>query len=345
MTSKTMGSTVSAKNNARAWGADALKGVVNVTVPSYTTNFRQLNEAGIRHDIELHVSNGFAGTLLVSEVAIGVEEYGRFCAVAHEQAAGRLMIVSHAAFGTLADNIEATRLAAANGAALSLLTYPPSFYAETLEQIRDYTRAFCDAVETPVMLFPLPTWGFGRVHNGDMPVSLLRGLLDDCPNIVAIKAEAGYPNVMGYVECHRHFHDEVVVSCPIEADMIALSQILPIHFSATSNTEYYGPMIPRIFNLLQAGQNDAATALYWQIQPARKANGVAAATWVGTGLINRLQWKYQAWLSGYNGGALRQPSMRVSDELMRVLRQGLVKSGLPVTELHDREFFVGRHPS
>jgi hypothetical protein len=30
---------------------------------------------------------------------------------------------------------------------------------------------------------------------------------------------------------------------------------------------------------------------------------------------------------------------------MRVLRQGLVKSGLPVTELHDREFFVGRHPS
>jgi 4-hydroxy-tetrahydrodipicolinate synthase len=127
--------------------------------------------------------------------------------------------------------------------------------------------------------------------------------------------------------------------------MIALSQILPIQFSATSNTEYYGPMIPRIFGLLRAGQYDEATTLYWQINPARKANGVAAATWAGTGLINRLQWKYQAWLNGYNGGALRQPSMRLSDELMRVLRQGLVKSGLPATDLHDREFFIGRNPA
>ena len=333
------------KKDARAWAMDALRGVVNVTIPSFTADFRALNEAAIRHDIELHIANGFAGTLLVSEVAISVEEYGRFCAIAREQAAGRLMIVSHAAFSTLADNIEATRLATENGATLSLLTYPPSFYAETLDQIRDHTRAFCDAVDIPVMLFPLPSWGFGRVDNADMPVSLLRGLLADCANIVAIKAEAGYPNIMGYVECHRHFSNEVVISCPIESDMTALSQILPIQFSATSNTEYYGPMIPRIFGLLQAGKYDEATELYWQINPARKANGAAAATWAGTGHINRLQWKYQAWLSGYNGGGLRQPSMRVSDELMRGLRQGLVKSGLEVTELHDREFVVGRNPA
>lgn len=336
---------VYSKQDARVWGAEALRGVVNVTVPSFTADFRQLNEAAIRHDIELHIANGFAGTLLVSEVAIGVEEYGRFCAIAREQAAGRLMLVSHAAFSTLADNIAATQLAAANGATLSLLTYPPSFYAETLDQIYDHTRAFCDAVDTAVMLFPLPSWGFGRIENVDMPVSLLRRLLDDCPNIAAIKAESGYPNIMGYVEAFRHFSEEVVVSCPIEADMIPLSQILPIRFSATSNTEYYGAMIPRIFALLQAGQYDEATALFWQIHPARKANGAAAATWAGTGHINRLQWKYQAWLSGYNGGGLRQPSMRVSDELMRGLRQGLVKSGLPVTDLHDRDFYIGRNPA
>jgi hypothetical protein len=45
-----------------------------------------------------------------------------------------------------------------------------------------------------------------------------------------------------------------------------------------------------------------------------------------------------------NGGAFRQPSMRVSDELARVLRQGLIKSGLPVTDLHDHEFFIGGNP-
>jgi hypothetical protein len=67
--------------------------------------------------------------------------------------------------------------------------------------------------------------------------------------------------------------------------------------------------------------------------------------WATTGLISRLQWKYQAWLSGYSGGCLRQPTMRVNDDLMRMLRQGLVKSGLPVTDLHDREFLRGRFPT
>ena len=332
------------RSDPRAWARETLRGLANVTMPSFSTDLRILNEDAIRHDMDRHLELGFPSTLLVSEVVLTIEEYGRFCAIARDQSGDRLRLVAHAAFSTLADNIEATNLAARNGADLTLLTYPPAFYAETAQDIYEHTRAFCDAVDLPVMLFPLPSWGFGRVHGSDIPVALLRKLLDDCPNIVAIKAEGGYPNIMHYIECHRHFSSEVVVSCPIEADMIALSQIIPIQYSATSNTEYYGAMMPRIFGLLQEGKHDAATELYWQLQPARKANASAAATWAGVGHINRLQWKYQAWLNGYNGGALRQPSMRISDDMMRLLRQGLVKAGLPVTEDHDREFFIGRNP-
>lgn len=50
----------------------------------------------------------------------------------------------------------------------------------------------------------------------DIPVRLIRRLLDDCPNIVAIKAEGGFPSVQSVIECHRHFGDEVVISMPIE---------------------------------------------------------------------------------------------------------------------------------
>jgi len=332
------------KSGAREWARANLKGLANVTIPSFSADLRKLNEVAIRHDIELNVSNGFGGTLLVSEVVISPAEYGRFCAVADEQSAGRIQLIYHAAFSTLADNIECAQLAQANGASLVLLTYPPSFYAESEQDIYEHSRAFCDATDLAVMLFPLPTWGFGRVHTSDISVTLLRRLIDDCPNIVAIKAEGGYPNVMGYIECYRRFGEQVVISCPIEGDMIPLSQIMPIQYSSTSNTEYYGPLMPSIFTLLQAGHYEEATQLYWKIHPARKANAAAAATWGATGLINRLQWKYQAWLNGYNGGALRHPTMRVSDELMRGLRQGLVKSGLPVTETADREFLTGRNP-
>ena len=36
-------------------------------------------------------------------------------------------------------------------------------------------------------------------------------------------------------------------------------------------------MIPRIFELLQKGEFDEATRLYWQTQPARKANQATPA--------------------------------------------------------------------
>ena len=57
-----------------------------------------------------------------------------------------------------------------------------------------------------------------------------------------------------------------------------------------------------------------------------------------------MQWKYQGWLNGFNGGPMRQPTMRLNDASMTMLRQGLAKSGIKPTELHDRAFYVGRHP-
>ena len=44
-----------------------------------------------------------------------------------------------------------------------------------------------------------------------------------------------------------------------------------------------------------------------------------------TNVLNRMQWKYQAWLNGFNGGPMRQPSMRVTDPSMATLRQGLAQ--------------------
>ena len=129
------------------------------------------------------------------------------------------------------------------------------------------------------MLFPVPLWGFDRVHPSDIEAAVIRRLIKDCPNVAAIKAEGGMPSIMGFVECHRLFGKEIVVTCPLEADMVPLAQLAPMQFSGTSNTEYFGPTIPRIFPLLQEKQYDEATRLYWQIHPARKANQPPTPTW------------------------------------------------------------------
>ena len=331
------------KNEAREWAREHLKGVANVVIPSYTGDLKGLNENGIRHDIRQEIDYGFAGTLLVSEVAITLNEYRQFFEWANDESRGRLKLIHHASFNTFEENIEAVRIAEANGAELVLLSYPANFYAETPQDIYDYTKAYCDATNLAVMLFPVPLWGFDRVHASDIETSLIRRLLDDCPNVAAIKAEGAMPSIMQFVECHRLFGKEVVVTMPLEGEMIPLAQLVPIQFSGTSNTEYFGPMIPRIHKLLQEGKYDEATKLFWQIHPARKANGVANAHVPQTLFLHRMLWKFQGWLNGFNGGPMRQPTMRLNEGQMNLLRKGLTDSGIKPTESHNREFFVGRN--
>src|SRR5450830_1355269 len=99
------------RQDARAWARENLVGCSAVTLPSYSADLKSLNERGIRHDIERVVKLGFSYTLLCSEVAITAQENARFTAWARETAGGKLGLFFHAAFGTLADNIEAVKLA------------------------------------------------------------------------------------------------------------------------------------------------------------------------------------------------------------------------------------------
>ncbi|MBP0595710.1 dihydrodipicolinate synthase family protein [Paraburkholderia sp. LEh10] len=330
------------RNEAREWAREHLVGVANVVIPTMTSDFRRLNEKAIRHDVETTIGHGFAGALACSEVAITPDEYEQFTRIMAEQANGRIIVVHQAVFNTLEDNIEAVKRAEAAGAELVLLGYPPFFYPKSYEEVYNYTRALCDATNLAVMIFPLPSWGFSRLHPSDLPLPLLRRLVDDCPNVVAIKAEGGMPHIMAAIEVHRAFHKEVVISMPIEWEYIPLAQIIPVQFCGTNFSAYYGPVLPKIFNLIQAGKYDEATEWFYRLDPARKVfNSVPQAS---NGLINRVMWKYEAWLQGYNGGPLRHPTARIYSRDMTALRRGQEAAGLNPTSDPDEAFFIGRHP-
>ena len=73
------------------------------------------------------LEHGFAGTLLVSETALSLAEYGQFFEWSNDESKGRLKLVLHASFNTLEENIEAAKIAEANGGELVLLSYPANF--------------------------------------------------------------------------------------------------------------------------------------------------------------------------------------------------------------------------
>lgn len=334
------------KSESRQWTREKLVGVINCTIPSFTNDLERINEKAIRHDVALAKKHGFIGSLAVSEVNITLPEYIDFIKIMKEEGGDDFVVTHHASWSTLAQNIKAVQAAEKAGAEFVLLSYPPNFYPENEDEIFEYSKAVCDATNLSVMLFPMFLWGFSpRVHPADISAGLIRRLIDACPNVTSIKAEGGYPTIQSVVECHRKFGEEVVISMPMEADLIPLAQIMPIQLSATSDHEFWGPLIPRVFNLLRAGKYDEATDLYWQMHPARKVKAMMAQTMNGGFFINRMLWKFQGWLQGYNGGPLRLPTQRVQDAQMTALRNVQRQCGMNPSEDPFREFFIGRNPA
>lgn len=333
------------RNDARAWAKQHLVGCSGVTIPSYSADLKRLNEQGIRHDIQKVSDLGFTFTLLCTEVAITPEENAQFTAWAKDTTGDKLGLFFHAGFGTLQENIEAVKLVEKAGADIVLLSYPSNFWPTSEQEIYDYTKAFCDATDLAVMLFAIPLWGFERVHPQGMSPALIRRLIEDCPNVVSLKAEQGFPHIGGLVESYHRFRDDVIISCPIESDIIPLMRFMDLQFSGTSYTQWMGDHFPKTFKLAREGKWEEAMELYWQAQPARGAVGAATGAYMpGSNYINRAHWKYMDWLAGFNGGPLRAPVARIPDRMMKTLRQGLVASKFECTSDDDSQFLVGRFP-
>lgn len=330
------------KSNAREWARKHFVGATGVNLPSYSADFESINEAAIRHDVALTESFGYSSTLLATEVSITPEENARVTAIAREVTSKDFRLFFHAAFNSLEQNIHAVKLAEQAGADCVLLSYPTSFWPTSEQEIFDYTKKFCDATDLAVMLFPIPLWQFERIHPAGMQVSFVRRILDEIPNVVAIKAEQGFPGIPGLMEMYHHFRDEIVISCPIEADLIPLLSVMDIQYSGTSNTNWLSDWFPKTLELAQNGEWEKAMESWWKVAPARAAAGQAQASAPTISVLNRTTWKYQEWLAGYNGGALRAPAMRVPNNVMKSLRASLAASGRPVTDSPDSEFVRGR---
>jgi dihydrodipicolinate synthase/N-acetylneuraminate lyase len=334
------------RKEARDWAKAKMRGVCGCMMPTFNSSLTKVNERAIRHDIRLEKKLGFWGTLLVSECGTTKDEMRRVIEIGVDEASkNALRTVLLASFPTINDTIEMVRFAERAGVDLVLMSYPLMFYPTSEDQVYEYTKTLAQSTDLGVMLFCINQWNFGRLHPSDFSPALIGRLIDDVDNIVAIKNEIGIPGVGGVAEVFRRFRDRVVVCDPFEQNAPAWAMTFGMPFMGTSNYEYMGGEVVRYFNLLQKKEFDEAMAIYWRLHPARQASAQVAAGYMGgTGLVHRQVWKYQYWLNGFNGGPIRQPLPRINDAQMRILRQGLLRSGITPAPGEDAEFFVGRNP-
>lgn len=331
------------RKEAREWAWEHMKGLCGCMMPTFNSSVTAINEKAIRHDVRLEKEYGFWGCLLVSECGTTNDEMKQVVDVAIDEAkkAG-LRTVMHGSFNTLNDTIEMVRYAESAGADLVLLSYPMNFYPMSEEDVYQFSKAVADSTNLGIMIFAIHLWNFGRLHPSTFSPNLIGRLIDDCPNVVAVKNEIGMPGVGGIGEVFHRFKDRVIVCDPFEQNSPAWILTFGQQWMGTSNYEAMAGEVVKYVNLLWKGKVDEGMDLYWKLHPARAAYAAVSAGYMpGANIVHRLVWKYQYWLNGFNGGPIRQPHLRLNDNQMRTLRQGLVNSGItPARSLATRSTYA-----
>ena len=316
-------------------------GLCNVTLPSFTDDFKGLNEAGIAHDVKHAAALGYWGTLVASESGTTVEEYERFLEVAAEAAPEGFKLVAHLSFDTVEDSLRAAKAAENVGAEAGLLSYPPAFRPRSSSEIVEHTRYVADNTDLALILFGVATWGFSALHPAGFPMDALEEM-SKFETAAALKYEGGGAALFtAFDEAFHRCGEDVIVMNPMEMHIPALTRNYGIKWFGTSGYEALGDRPPRFAAAAAAGDWDTAMDVFWSCQPARAAKGQFHATFGGANLIHRVGWKYLGWLQGFNGGLLRMPQMRLQPAQMRSLRAGLAAAGFELPA-DDDEFYAGR---
>lgn len=328
------------KERARAqW-----RGMCNVTLPSFTSDFSALNQGGIRHDVERAAAAGYWGTLVASECSTTLEEYVRFMEIAADAAPASFALVAHLSFTTAGEAATVADAAASLGFEAALLAYPPSFRPTSAADVVQFTREASEQTDLALILFAVATWGFRSLHPSQFPPDAIAEMAK-LETAAAVKYEANNPGmVAGLADVVRRCGRDVLVQCPMEQHAPGLVDWFGMQWMGTSAYESFGDRPPRWFSWLHENRWDEAMELYWSYQPAREAKLAFHQTFAGANLIHRTGWKYLSWLQGYNGGLLRMPQMRLNPNQMRALRNGVEASGFDV-EPDDSGFLLGRHPA
>jgi dihydrodipicolinate synthase/N-acetylneuraminate lyase len=331
---------------AREWARANLRGCCGCLLPTFTGDLRGINERAIRHDIARDKELGMSGALVVAECGTTKDELLEVTRIAVDEAAGELNVVVHAVLPTLEDNIELVTRSEELGAELVLVSYPLTFYPASEDEVLEYTMRLGESTNLALIIFAMHLWNFRRLHPSHFSPRLLGRMIAEVPNVAVVKNEVGGPGMGGIAEVFHRFHEDVIITDPIESNSPAWALTYGLQWMGTSNYQAYGPWVPRYFELLREGRLDEAMEIYWRLTPVREADAsVVGQALAGTQMVPRYLWKYQGWLNGYNGGPLRAPQSRINDAQMRQLRAGAVAGGLDVPETPDSEFLIGRNPA
>ncbi len=327
----------------KAWAHERFRGYENVLMPSFTPDLAELDEEGIRRDVQQAIRHGFFSTLCAVESGLTFNEKKRFLELAADEADGAISVGFSLAGSTLEENLALLDHAERAGCTHALLSFPQSFRPRSEEDIYRYAATICESTSLGICLFTSDKFALHRFHPSGVPFSVLDRLVEH-DNVIAIKV-GGMDSGM-ILQCFERYGGKVEVACL----HLGLFPLTVKHYGqqwsgAWTVEALQTPEQPRAveyLELLRAGKEEEAMRIYWSLAPVLETMSRLMAALIPTGTYHWPQLKYYQWLSGGNGGMTRQPCMRIFQRDLDAIRTAFRAAGLEVTADPDDAFFVGR---
>jgi len=331
----------------KAWAKEHYKGIENLFMPSYTPDFKSLDEEGIRHDVRNSIRHGFFGMLITPVGVRGEEENLAFIRIVCDEANGKILAGVMISQRDLEADLEMIRYAEKIGGTHLFMNPARSLRkAKTEEEVYEIYSRRITSTKLPVVLYG----NFNTLEKSDMPVRVFDRLAD-LSNVVAIKLTQPMNMAAAFHVCEK-LSDRLLIG-PVNLDFVPiLAKHYHVQWSGQWNVEsVQSPEKPYAFELLRelnTGNFKGALAVYKQLEPALAAFYELQAPLIVKGGHPWSHMKYFQWCGGGNGGLIRDTGaspdhVPVLDAAGRqLIRETYKKVGITPVDAPDEEFMVGK---
>jgi 4-hydroxy-tetrahydrodipicolinate synthase len=327
------------RSEKKEWAHEHLRGLGGLILPSFTSDFNNLDEEAVRLDIRHAISQGFT-SCTVSPNGANVEQTERMWELVHDEAAGKI------GMGALGGDLD---YLGKKGCSYTMVAYPRRADAQTEDDVYAQFRKLIDSTSMAVVLYGSPVDPLRRFHPSGIPLNVFDRLADH-PSVVGIKLTHPMSAALAFEICDRLADRLIIGPCNFEH--------LPVLAKLYRNVQWSGlwitdslqspekPYAVEMMDLVVKGRMSDAIKVYWQMQPLIQGIYDLQAPLL---LHESHPWahmKYLQWVTGGNGGLLPlkpAPYLPALDAAGReTIKNNFRKAGIVPVDAPLEEFLVGK---
>ncbi len=323
----------------KQWAREHLRGLGSLVMPSFTPDFKSLDEEGIRLDIRHRIKQGFT-SITVSANGATAEQGRRMWELVREEAGGKIGL------GALGGDFAFLEKV---GCSYTMVSYPRDAKSETEDDVYANFRKIIESTSMAVLLYGSPVESLRKFHPSGIPLQVFDRLAD-LPNVVGMKLTHPMNPVVALEICEKLSDRLVLGPCNFEHIPLLAKNYKNIQWSGLWITDsLQSPEKPYAVEMMDQvikGRMDNALKTYWRMQPLVQQIWDLQAPLLLHGGHPWAHMKYLQWVTGGNGGLLPLKSSPYLPSLDSAGRESIRvtfrKAGITPVDGGEEEFVVGK---